>query len=152
MILTGKKELDDYLQQGIYGEKELLPEERRKFLGTLRERIVLALTVKQVREKHIRSEVIDCLREHPKAKILLNGTIDYDFLSKYIQAAETYNIPFSIVERKDTKTDIGFVLAYDYAIDQENIYLASNETPNKLPKKKEKKKKRFPFLFPFTKK
>lgn len=45
------EQIDLYLQQGIYGTPETKPEERNKFLGTLRERIELALTNGQVRQK-----------------------------------------------------------------------------------------------------
>ncbi|WP_316252510.1 DUF1694 domain-containing protein [Bacillus aquiflavi] len=46
-----KPTVDDYLQKGIYGQKEIKPDERRKFLGTLRERVIVALKQSQVREK-----------------------------------------------------------------------------------------------------
>ncbi|MEK5037091.1 DUF1694 domain-containing protein [Sporosarcina sp. FSL K6-3457] len=36
--------VDDYLQRGFYGAKEMKPAECRKFLGTIRERIIIALT------------------------------------------------------------------------------------------------------------
>ena len=42
--MSQKSTLEEYLEQGIHGKKEINPEERRKFLGTIRERIVIALT------------------------------------------------------------------------------------------------------------
>lgn len=49
--LLSKSKVDDYLQQGIYGPKVTNPDERRQFLGTLRERIEVALNQGQVMEK-----------------------------------------------------------------------------------------------------
>ena len=43
-----KNEVDEYLQQGIYGIKEIKPEERKKYLGTLRERVIAVLYQSQV--------------------------------------------------------------------------------------------------------
>ena len=38
-----KADLDEYLKQGMYGTKETNPDERRQFLGTIRERIEVRL-------------------------------------------------------------------------------------------------------------
>ncbi|SID83289.1 Uncharacterized conserved protein [Mycobacteroides abscessus subsp. abscessus] len=49
--------VDDYVKQGMYGQKQTKPDERRKFLGTIRERIVIALTQPQVRREGTHREV-----------------------------------------------------------------------------------------------
>jgi uncharacterized protein YueI len=53
--------------------------------------------------------------------MLLNGDIDYSYLSDYIKLANQNNIPFTISSDQQHPTDIGLVLAYDYAVDKENI-------------------------------
>lgn len=116
--------LEDYLYQGIYGKKEINPEEKKKFLGTFRERIVVALTVSQVYKSTIYKEVEQEMKKNAKAKLLLNGSVDYEYLSKYVKIANKYNIPFTIVENKEHDTDIGLVLAHDYAVDKENIFVS----------------------------
>ncbi|MBP3039625.1 YueI family protein [Bacillaceae bacterium Marseille-Q3522] len=141
--------LDDYLQQGIHGKKELNPEERRKFLGTLRERIVLALMQEQVYEKGVYSEVESAFREHPKAHLLLNGHIDYEALSKYIKIANKYHIAYKIVTDQDHNSEIGLVITYDEAIDKESIYV---EKQPPAPNKEETKKSAFSFLKKFFQK
>ncbi|WP_244886933.1 YueI family protein [Rossellomorea vietnamensis] len=134
-----KPTIDDYLENGIYGQKQTKPDERRKFLGTLRERIVIALTQSQVREKGIYKEVQDQLKKHPDAKLLLNGNMSYTFLSKYIKLADTYHVSFSMVTNKEIETDIGLVLAYDHAIDQEEIYVKKKSEKVMEAKSKPKK-------------
>ena len=118
-----KPNIDDYLQNGIYGQKQTKPEERRKFLGTLRERIVVALKKGQVMEGCFFSEIEELLKEHRQAALYLNGDIPYSNLAHYIKMAEKHKIVFSIVSNPDHQTDIGLVLAYDHAIDKEEIYL-----------------------------
>lgn len=115
--------LDDYLQQGIYGQKEINPDERRKFLGTLRERVVIALTQAQVREENIFTEVEDALKSNREATLLLNGNIDYAHLSKYIKLASKYNGEYTIVTNNEHNSEIGLVLAHEYAVDKEDIYV-----------------------------
>ncbi|VEF47872.1 cytoplasmic protein [Bacillus freudenreichii] len=136
--------LEDYLEKGMYGPKQTKIEERKKFLGTIRERIIVALTKSQVMEPGLYPEVEKLMNEHPKSVLLLNGELGYSYLSDYIKKARQKKIPFSIVRDKDHYTDIGLVLTYHHAIDKKNIYI--NKEPQKftaMPKKK--KKKRAPF-------
>lgn len=115
--------VDEYLQQGIYGPMEIKPEERKRFLGTLRERIVVALTHAEVRDKTNLAELERIMREHQKAHLYLNGQIEYPALSKYIKMAGEVGMLFTIVNNQEVETDIGLVIAYDYAIDKEDISL-----------------------------
>ncbi|MBU8880299.1 YueI family protein [Bacillus sp. FJAT-29790] len=133
------KNIDDYIQQGIHGQKETNPDERRKFLGTLRERIVIALTQSQVREPGIYKQVEDALKGNRKARLYLNGNMSYSELSKYTKQAAKNKIEYTMVTNKDHNSDIGLVLAYDYAIDKEEIYV-KKESPKKTVQKGKGKK------------
>lgn len=115
--------MEDYLQQGIHGQKEINPDERRKFLGTLRERVVIALTQVQVREDGVYKEVEDALKGNPEASLLLNGNMDYTYLSKYTKLSSKYKVTSTIVTNKEYNSDLGLVLAQDYAIDKEEIFI-----------------------------
>lgn len=116
-------QLDEYLKQGMYGAKQTKPDERRKFLGTIRERIVLVLTQPQVRKAGILPQVEEALKTHQGASVYLNGNIDYSYLSKYVKAANKYKLEYTIVTNNEHNSEIGLVLAYDYAIDKEEIYV-----------------------------
>lgn len=118
-----KPNVDEILQQGIHGPKEINPEERRRYLGTLRERIVFALTQNQVQEKGIYLEIESGLKDNPGAHLYLNGNISYSILSKYVKLAAKYKRQHKIVTNKEYDSEIGLVLAYDHAIDKEEIYV-----------------------------
>ncbi|MGG0717920.1 YueI family protein [Robertmurraya massiliosenegalensis] len=130
--------LDDYIQQGIHGQKEINPDERRKFLGTLRERIVIALSQAQVREDTISPEVKEALKSNRDATLLLNGNIDYSYLSKYMKICNDHHIKYSIVTNKEHNSEIGLVLTHDYAVDKEDIYVTKSKIvyEEATPKKK----------------
>lgn len=131
-----RKSVEDILEQGIHGVKEINPAERKKFLGTLRERIVIALKQSEVREQVIDPKVKSLFKQHSDAQLFLNGNIAYTDLSKYMQAAKEANIAFTIVNNKEYNSEIGLVLAYDYAIDQEHIYLHElKQEVNKIEEK-----------------
>ncbi|XJZ27654.1 YueI family protein [Bacillota bacterium Lsc_1132] len=118
-----KPTVEEVLQQGIYGAKETKPEERRLFLGTLRERILAVLKKNQVREQEVYPQIGQLLKENPTAHLLLNGNIPYRDLSKYVKVAKKFKAPYTIVTNKEHDTEIGLVLAMDHAIDKEEIYL-----------------------------
>ncbi len=56
------KNVEDYLQEGIYGQKQNKPEERNMYLTTLRERVEIALTIGQVMQSNVYSEVASSMR------------------------------------------------------------------------------------------
>ncbi len=118
-----KPNVEEVLQQGITGPLETKPEERRKYLGTLRERIVIALKKDQVAEEEVYPQVEQNMKVYPKAHLFLNGTMPYEQLSKYVKMAAKNNIDHTIVTNKERDTDIGLVLAMDYAIDKEEILI-----------------------------
>lgn len=117
------EKVDDYITQGIYGKKETKPDERRKFLGTLRERTVIALTQAQVRKPGIMKEVKEAMLKNKQARVYLNGHIAYRDISKYAKLASEQQMSFTIVTNKDHNSDLGLVLAYDHAVDVEEIYV-----------------------------
>lgn len=134
-----KNDVDEYLQQGIYGKKEIKPEERKKYLGTLRERVIAVLYQSQVAEKEIYPEITQLVQKHPKAFLFLNGNMNDTHYTKYVELASHYKIRYKIVLNKDYNTDLGLVLAEETAIDQENIYI------EKKMKKEEKVNKKISF-------
>ncbi|QGQ48734.1 DUF1694 domain-containing protein [Metabacillus sediminilitoris] len=115
--------MDDYIQQGIHGIREIKPDERRKFLGTLRERVVVVLTKQQVREPGTYKEIEDLMKKNKDATLFLNGTMDYNEMSDYIKIANKIGSKFIISTNKEANTDLGLVLAYDHAINKEDIYI-----------------------------
>lgn len=144
-----KNNVDQYLKQGIYGMKEIKPDERKKFLGTLRERVVAVLYQSQVSENVIYPEIVQLIKKHPKACLFLNGNMTDVYLSKYVELATLHKIRYKIVFNKDYNTDLGLVLAEDTAINQENIYI---EKKNKKEVKIKKKPTLWNRIFHFLKK
>ena len=90
--MSRQPNIDDYLQKGMYGDKQIKPDEKRKFLGTFRERIIIALKKSQVMENKIYFEIEEMMLKYPNSKLLLNGDINYPSLSKYIQIAKNVGI------------------------------------------------------------
>lgn len=68
-----KRNVDDYLQEGIYGTPETKPSERKQYLGTIRERVILVLTKGQVMQGTAKKELSSRMKQYKDATLLLNG-------------------------------------------------------------------------------
>lgn len=118
-----KKNVDDYLTEGMYGVRLPKEEERVRFLGTLRERVVIALTIGQVMTDSGIKKLEEAMKQHPKARLIMNGHVSYRFLTEEKALAAKYNIHYTMITNEVHETDIGAVLTYDYAIDKEEIFI-----------------------------
>ncbi|MBV7506235.1 YueI family protein [Bacillus sp. sid0103] len=146
LICLKKTTVDEVLQQGIYGPLETKPDERRKFLGTIRERIVVALTKSQVAETNVYPQVEQHMKEKPQSHLFLNGNMDYGNLSKYVKLATKYKIEHTLVTNKEHDSEIGLVLAMDHAIDKEDIYI-TNKVSKPIQQEDKKSKGFFAKIF-----
>lgn len=131
-----KKDVDDYLQDGIYGAKEINPAERKVFLGTLRERVVFVLTKGQVMKAKGVKELEQMIRENPDTTILLNGNVTFGFFKPYRQLATSHNVLYTTVNNRDAESDFGLVLTHDYAVDKADIFLQEEVAIEPEQKKK----------------
>ncbi len=138
-----KKNVDDYLTEGIYGTRQTKKAERKKFLGTIRERVVIALTKGQVMSDKGLSELNEAMQANKGAKLLLNGHIGYKFLKEEKALANKYNIEYSVITNENADTNIGAVLTYDFAIDKENIFIEESQESEKDTDKKTTSKESF---------
>lgn len=134
-----KKNVDDYLTEGIYGTRRPKEAEREQFLGTLRERIVLALTKGQIMSDKGLHALEEAMKENKNAELLINGHVAYKFLKEEKALAKKYNISYTTITDNENETDIGAVLTYDHAIDKKEIFMKEQETEKveKAPEKSE---------------
>ncbi|MDG5788740.1 YueI family protein [Evansella sp. AB-P1] len=121
-----EKKLKQILQQGIYGKAETLPEERKLFLGTISERIYLALTNKQVLKHGLYNEAVAIMKKHKDITLYINGFLSYPAYSNYVQLANQQSIPFTIVNDGHA-TPIGIVLASREAIETPEDFFIKDE-------------------------
>lgn|SRR5690625_5047193 len=133
-----KKNVDDYLTEGMYGTRRPKEAERQRFLGTLRERIVIALTIGQVMTDSGISKLEEAMKKHHEdTQLLINGSVSYRFLTAEKALANKYNIPYTVISNEGVETDIGAVLTYSYAINQENIFIEDESVEETPESKKE---------------
>src|SRR5690625_2852221 len=133
-----KKNVDDYLTEGMYGTRRPKEAERQRFLGTLRERIVIALTIGQVMTDSGISKLEEAMKKHHEdTQLLINGSVSHRFLTGEKALANQYKIPYTVISNEGVETDIGAVLTYSYAINKENIFIEDDHTQEQSKPKKQ---------------
>ncbi|MGE6524544.1 YueI family protein [Bacillus safensis] len=118
-----EESIDFYLQQGIFGHAETKPDERRMFLGSLRERALLALTKGQVSRNKPYHEVEQVLKANRQASLLLNGELSYASYSQYVKMANAAGCSFKVVNHHEAHSPFGLVIEMPSAVNQEHIYI-----------------------------
>lgn len=104
--------MDDILRN-IEKEKDRLQKvhkEKNQYLGEFKERVILALTQKEVEEKLIYQEVENALRAGIVHKMVISNSIDFTKLKKYILLAKKYDIVPKKIDSLSLEGDIGLVL------------------------------------------
>ena len=90
--------LQEHLNNGLYGTPQLHPDEQRKYLGTFRERVSLAITFKEFSNNQnacltaIKQEISSNTEEELSIKI--NGQLSSDIIDKIIQISKENNTKF----------------------------------------------------------
>lgn len=122
-----KKDIDDYLNEGIYGIKETKASERKEFLGTLRERTILALTEGEVVQQKGIKQLEEAMKSYPDASLRFSGEVTMRFFKPYKTLASSRHIPYTSVTNQGADVDIALVLHVDHAIDKPDIFLHEEE-------------------------
>lgn len=112
--------VQDYLEKGLYGSPQIKPDEKRKYLGTFRERIYLTMTFSEITDSKKLKDLQAELTTNPKQQLLINGLVDSAIQKKYIALAQKENCLFTLVNSDvtDHQDSIALVYAADHAVDQ----------------------------------
>ncbi|UOQ84213.1 YueI family protein [Gracilibacillus salinarum] len=137
------KEIDEYIQEGIYGEKELHPDQKRQYLGTYRERVILVMTKPQIRGEKGLKELKELFMQNRDGTLRLNGNMNTKFFKPYRELASQYHITYTYVSNIEADSEYGLVFSTDYAVDKEDIQLKEENNESTETKQKSWFKKLF---------
>lgn len=114
--------LQQHLNNSIYGPPQTNPEERRHYLGSLRERAALLITNKQMADKATLpafKQAFSALSQHTDYQLLLNGKLDTTITAPYLAAAAAAHFRFTLVNDETASvapTECGLLIAAPNAI------------------------------------
>lgn len=112
------EEVEKYLKDHVFGTPQLKPDEKNKYLGNFQERVAIALTVIEAKNKNNKKIVQEVMEKYSNYHLYLNGNLDQTTLGEYIALAASKNYKFTIiskeavrVSKEESENDMGLVIA-----------------------------------------
>lgn len=142
------KDPNEYLQKGMYGAKKTLIDERRHYLGSLRERVYLTISPKQLQNDYFLKAFEKEIKQHPNGKLLLNGKYDLSDFEMFIQVAQKNKLAFTLVSNEYSETSpAALIYTATDAVNEPTIDVAEKYPVEKETEKTEKKPSLFKRFF-----
>ncbi len=119
-----KKDVQDYLDKGMYGSPQIKPDEKKKYLGTYRERIVFAMKFDETKSFIYDDFCLEQFIKYPKGTLLMDANSDMKSQNHFMKIAQEKNISFRLVDSETdqlSNQDIAMVFTLDFPIDLEDI-------------------------------
>ncbi|MGO3499312.1 YueI family protein [Leuconostoc falkenbergense] len=122
-------DINERLQQEQLGNgtPKINPDEQSRYLGTFRERVIVAVKVSQLGSTAIQSAFAASLKSHSIGKVLIDQNLASDYFAKYVGLATQSKHPFTLLSdaTKSRQQDdpIAVLLAANTAVNVDNIYL-----------------------------
>ena len=145
-----QKDIQDYLDKGMYGAPQIKPDEQKKYLGTFRERVVFIITSEESEKTKFDSFCLAQFSQYPEGTLLIDANTSMTIQNRFMKLAQQKTINFRMVDTEIEKlapNDIALVFAVDTAIDLEDISVREKKkkrTPRaETPKKETAEKKGF---------
>ena len=102
------------------------PDERRRYLGSLRERVLVRMTVKETDNPDLDALFLDHLNDFKNYTILINGKMPQNkFISKLMSLCSQKDIKFTLINDETAKNEpdsTGVLVVSKTAINHERIY------------------------------
>lgn len=129
--------LNERLEQSSHGPLQTKPDERHRFLGSLRERVYLKMTIKDLGDPANLEIFLKHINDYKVYQILINGKMPQNETIDQIEAAcAKENIPFTLVSDESAQTNLdsaAILVVAKSAINKERIEL-KQVYPPEFPK------------------
>lgn len=137
-----EQNLQDRLEQGMYGKPQLKPDEKRKYLGNFRERVYVIVTFDECKQTSARHQLKKIMMKFPNHQLFINGQLPTELQKKLIQIAQETKSHFTVVDTSlpENKSDLAAVYAGDEPAGVSSIDLPKTE---ELTSNLEQKKQSF---------
>ncbi|MFC3928463.1 YueI family protein [Streptococcus caprae] len=145
-------DINETLTRAAHGENRLDPDQQRQFLGTFRERVVIAVSLEQAQQEETLRFFPNFLNQEsandPNLSLKISPALSMAKQMAYLKLAQEVHIDATIVDETSANSPYGLVLHTDHAIDKENIdFIIPEETATSTKKEPEEKKSFWKKLF-----
>lgn len=144
---------NDRIDQAMRGgSPKIDPDQQRKYLGTFRERVDLAVKIQDMGDSRAIKDTETEIKKHPHYTLVINGDLDDNLTAPYMKIASNTNTHFDMESNKDyfTKPDsYGVIYRTDHTainvspidvFDKYPLPNKQNKTSTSKPYKKQPKK------------
>lgn len=128
-----KSDVEQRIQNSIYGTPKIKPDEQRHYLGTFRERVYLTISVAEAKKRDWSRPLTQELSKHPDSLVIINGNLSDQYTRSYITIANQMAVQFTIKTGSDAKTgdqDLAVVVC-----DHKAVYESPVDVAKKYPVK-----------------
>lgn len=122
--MNNKDQLEEYIRYGVSGVPVLKKEEKKKFLGEFKERVVLAVESEHLKNNDSFEIIEEMIQKKMVNKIIVNSSLNSQFRGICMKLAKEYHKSFKLV---NGETTIAIILASNTAQDEEVIYLTGEK-------------------------
>lgn len=129
--MSKKTELERIIEYGISGVPELKAEEKRKWLGEFRERVILGLRRDQVTEIGAFNVVKEALRDSEAGMIIVNNNVPMDVNARYMGLAKEMKKDYKSVASNYDQA-MGLVVAGLGPVNRSNVIPEVQTLPDKF--------------------
>ncbi|MFC6347163.1 YueI family protein [Vagococcus carniphilus] len=140
-----KKDIQDYLDKGMYGTPKIKPDEQKKYLGTYRERVVFIMTFDEAKQNAYDAFCLEKFANHPDGTLLIDANSSMTIQNHFMKLTQQKKIDFRLVDSDAERLkgdDIAMVFTLSKPIDLEDISVKEKlskkitTTPNVQKEKK----------------
>jgi len=126
--MMDKSELEKTIEYAIGGIPQIKPDEKRKWLGEFRERVILGLTMEQSFMIEAQDYVEDALKDNMAEIIIVNQKIPMEVMSKYMKLAKDTSKEFKTISTNSEEA-MGIVVVSRQAVERGNVEVEIKEVP-----------------------
>lgn len=119
---SNKSNLEQFLQVGLSGAPEIKSDEKKRYLGEFRERVLKLLTKDQVEDPGLYPEIKQSLQDIRADKLIISGDISDSAAKKYQKMAEEIGKRYSVIHDPEFKGNAGLIVVSSNAVDEDDIY------------------------------
>lgn len=116
-----KNELEKTIATGIHGRPQLRPDEKRRFLGCFRERVIEAVTFDQIRTKEGLKVMSDALKDPRGVELVIHQEARSAAMPLIIEARRS-GLDFTLVSNPRFIGNVAVLLAASDAVDVSKLY------------------------------
>lgn len=135
-------DLNKTILQKASGENRLDPDQQRRYMGTFRERVILALSFEEAISEQVQGQfdwLCQKVASYPPLFLKISPRLSDTLQISYMKQAQSHGIQTAIIDEAAADSPYALLFHTDHALDLENIGLETIFPQNTSLEEQEKK-------------